>query len=57
MSLKLNERNYIDLINQDINYLLKQPRTLERGHILMVLEMELIRVGNSKISILVEEEE
>lgn len=38
MSLTLNKSAYTKLIEEDIEWLLKQPRTLEREHIVAVLK-------------------
>lgn len=37
MPLTLNKSAYTQLIEEDIDWLLKQPRTLEREHIVAVL--------------------
>lgn len=37
MPIPLNDRALCDLINQDIAWLMKQPRSLERDHIRDVL--------------------
>jgi hypothetical protein len=36
--MKLNRKAYAQLIQEDIWWLLKQPRTLEREHILLILK-------------------
>lgn len=38
MSLTLNKSAYARLIEEDIEWLLKQPKTLEREHIVAVLK-------------------
>ena len=38
MGLKVNREAYQKLIDEDIEWLLKQPRSLERGHIVNVLK-------------------
>lgn len=39
MSQKLNKLNYIKLIQEDIDWLYQMPNTLERQHIIKVLEL------------------
>jgi hypothetical protein len=36
----MNHNTYINLIDEDIQWLLKQPRTLERDHIISILQKE-----------------
>lgn len=38
MSSRLTRAAYTDLINEDIEWLLRMPRSLERDHVLMVLK-------------------
>lgn len=38
MSLTLNKSAYTKLIEEDIDWVLKQPRTLERDHVVAVLK-------------------
>jgi len=38
MTMKVNKETYRQLIDEDIAWLRKYPRTLERGHIIDVLE-------------------
>jgi hypothetical protein len=40
VSLILNPRAYRDLIDGDLEWLLKQPRTLERDHIELILRWQ-----------------
>lgn len=35
--MKLSRQAYAQLIQEDIDWLLKQPRTLERDHIILIL--------------------
>lgn len=37
MTMKLNRRGYQELVDGDLEWLLQQPRTLERDHIEAVL--------------------
>ena len=39
MTMKLNRSSYEALIAEDIVWLMRQPRTLERDHILAVLQV------------------
>lgn len=39
MSMKLTKSSYQKLIEEDIEWLKKMPRTLERDHIIMILEL------------------
>lgn len=41
MSLTLNSEAYRKLIREDLDWLLKQPRTLERDHIQHILEWQM----------------
>ncbi len=43
MSQRLNRAGYEKLIAEDIEWLMKQPRTLEREHILCVLRVSVER--------------
>lgn len=38
MSMRLTRVAYKKLIDQDLEYLKKQPRTLERDHVLVILD-------------------
>lgn len=38
MGCRLNRKSYARLIQEDIEWLMKQPRTLERDHIKMILK-------------------
>ena len=38
MTSRLNRRSYAQLIREDLEWLMKQPRTLEREHIRLILE-------------------
>lgn len=38
MSSRLNRHSYAKLIQEDINWLMRQPHTLEREHIRLILE-------------------
>lgn len=38
MGAQLNRKTYIELITKDVAWLMKQPRTLERDHILRIIE-------------------
>jgi len=40
MGIKLNTEAYRKLISEDIEWLKKQPRSLEQEHILAILEYE-----------------
>ena len=39
MSMKMNKSSYITLIEEDIAWLEKMPRTLERDHIIAILKL------------------
>jgi hypothetical protein len=41
MSLVLNSEAYRKLIREDLDWLLRQPRTLERDHIQQILEWQM----------------
>ncbi len=43
MSMKINKSSYITLIEEDIAWLEKMPRTLERDHIIAILKLSPVR--------------
>ena len=49
MSIKMNKNAYIKLIQEDIDWLMKQPRTLEREHIYQVLKQSSDRIYNDEV--------
>ena len=50
MGMKVNREAYQKLIDEDIEWLLKQPRSLERDHIISVLKNSVERLyGEEKM--------
>ena len=50
MGMIVNREAYQKLIDEDIEWLLKQPRSLERGHIVSVLKNSVERIyGKEKM--------
>ena len=50
MGMKVNREAYQKLIDEDIVWLLKQPRSLERDHIVSVLKNSVERIyGKEKM--------
>ena len=44
MGMKVNREAYQKLIDEDIEWLMKQPRSLERDHIVSVLKNSVKRI-------------
>ena len=49
MGMKVNREAYQKLIDEDIEWILKQPRTLERDHIVSVLKNSVERLYGKKM--------
>lgn len=47
-SVLISPESYIKLLNEDLNWLLKQPRDLERDHIEAILKNIIKRIKEGK---------